>query len=516
MRINIGHWTTKNAAIYRDKIALIATGRQVSYRDLDARVNRLGAALKARGLGRGDRVAALLFNGVEYLEALFACAKTGMILVPLNFRLSAEELGDILGDCAARALLYDPALGAHAAALETSVESLELLIRAPLLGAGAGDVGDGAHPLYQGLLDAGDAADVTDSEVGGDDTVLLMYTSGTTGRPKGVMLTHENCFFQVMNGWALGIDPGVVSLVVLPLFHVGGLGGSVTPILAVGGTAVLVPKFDPAEVLRLVEAHGVHGIMGVPTVHQMLIDHPDFETRDLSTLGVLIAGGAPLPDALMQRYHERGFEMRQGYGLTEAAPGVTGMGPGDARRKPASVGRPCLYTDVRVVDESGQPLPDGEVGELICRGPNIMKGYWNRPEETAEALVDGWLHTGDLARFDGDGYVTIAGRKKEMIISGGENVYPGEIEQVLTNHPEVALAAVVARPDDLWGEVPVAFVIPQPGCPPASDALVAFAAARRAKYKVPQALHVEPILPMTAAGKILKSELVKRLQEEAS
>jgi fatty-acyl-CoA synthase len=515
MRINIGHWTTKNAAIHQDKVALISTGRQVSYRELDARVNRLADALGTRGLRRGDRVAALLFNGIEYLEALFACAKTGMILVPLNVRLSAGELVDILGDCTARALLYDPALGAQAAALEAGVSSLELLIRAPLLGPAAGPEGDAAHPLYQDLLDGADAADATAPGVGGEDTVLLMYTSGTTGRPKGVMLTHENCFFQVVNGWALGIGPDVVSLVVLPLFHVGGLGGSVTPILAVGGTAVLVPRFDPAEVLRLVEAHGVHGIMGVPTVHQMLIEHPDFETRDLSSLGVLISGGAPLPEALMQAFHARGLEMRQGYGLTEASPGVTGMGPGDARRKPASVGRPCLYTDVKIVDDQGREVPTGEVGELICRGPNVMKGYWNRPDATAEVLVDGWLHTGDLARFDGDGYVTIAGRKKEMIISGGENVYPGEVEQILTNHPDVALAAVVGRPDPRWGEVPVAFVIPQPGRTPEPADLVAYAAGRLAKYKVPQELHVAPALPMNAAGKILKNELVKRFQEEA-
>lgn len=515
MRINIGHWTTKNATIHRDKVALVSTGGQVTYRELDAGVNRLADALRARGLRRGDRVAALLFNSVEYLEALFACAKTGMILVPLNFRLSAEELAEVLGDCTPRALLYDPALAAQAASLVAAVESLELLVRTPLLGAAAAAAGDPGHPLYRDLVEGADATDATDPDVGGEDTVLLMYTSGTTGRPKGVMLTHENCFFQVVNGWALGIGPDVVSLVVLPLFHVGGLGGSVTPILAVGGTAVLVPKFDPAEVLRLVEVHGVHGIMGVPTVHQMLLEHPDFETRDLSSLGVLISGGAPLPEALMQAYHERGLEMRQGYGLTEAAPGVTGMGPGDARRKPASVGRPCLYTDVKVVDDRGCEVPTGEVGELLCRGPNVMKGYWNRPDATAEVLVDGWLHSGDLARIDEDGYVTIAGRKKEMIISGGENVYPGEIEQILTNHPDVALAAVVGRPDDLWGEVPVAFVIPQPGRTPAPAELLACAAEHLAKYKVPRDLYVEPMLPMNAAGKILKSELVKRFQEEA-
>ncbi len=514
MHVNIGLWTTRNGQIYRDKTALVVVGRSVGYRQLDERVNRLASSLLARGFVRGDRVALLLFNSIEYVEAFFACAKVGMVAVPLNWRLSAEELGFVLNDCQARVLLYEPMLSVQADALKQSVPSLELLVRTPLFGGAA----EAAlppmedRPVYSQLLDSGSAAETLDRDVGGDDVVLLMYTSGTTGKPKGVMLTHDNCFFQSVNGWALGISPDVVSLVVLPLFHVGGLNGSVTPILHAGGTVILVPKFDPAEVLKLVEEHKAHGIMAVPTVYQMLLEHPDFKTRNLKSLAVLISGGAPLPEALMNAYHELGFEMRQGYGLTESSPGVSGMGPGDDRRKPGSVGRPCLYTEVRIVREDGQECQVGDVGEILVAGPNIMKGYWGLAEETAAVLKDGWLSTGDLGYFDSDGYLYIAGRKKEMIISGGENVYPGEIEQVLCNHPDVAIAAVVGRSHELWGEIPVGFVIPYPGRTPSSEELVNYVAQRLARYKVPREVYVESMLPMNAAGKILKNELKKRFQ----
>ncbi len=514
MKVNIGSWATRNGQIFRGKTALVVVGRTVSYKQMDERINRLASALKSRGLTKGDRVALLLFNSIEYVEAFFACAKVGMIAVPLNFRLSAEELGYVLNDCKASALLYDPMLTPQAEALAASVPSLSLLVRTPLFGDAAAASLPPApdRPIYGELLASGSTAETLDEEVGGDDVVLLMYTSGTTGKPKGVMLTHDNCFFQSVNGWALGISPDVISLVVLPLFHVGGLNGSVTPILHAGGTIILVPKFEPADVLRLVEEHKAHGIMAVPTVYQMLLEHPDFKTRNLSSLQVLISGGAPLPEALMNSYHELGFEMRQGYGLTEASPGVSGMGPRDDRKKPGSVGRPCLYTNVRIISDQGETLPDGEVGEIIVRGPNVMKGYWGLESETSAVLKDGWLYTGDLGYFDADGYLYIAGRKKEMIISGGENVYPGEIEQVLCNHPDVAIAAVVGAPHDLWGEVPVAFVMPFPGKTPAPQALVEFVAQRLAKYKVPREVFVESILPMNAAGKILKNELKGRLK----
>ncbi len=501
MKVNIGTWVEKNALLYPDKQALICGERAVTYRELDSRVDRLVHALRDAGLGRGDRVAALLLNSIEYIELLFACAKAGCVLVPLNFRLSAPELAFILNDCTPRALFHDPFFGAAVDAVRSQVPSLELLVETPAAGGGP----------YDALLGDARRESGLDAAVGGDDDLLIMYTAGTTGRAKGVVLTHHNCFFQTVNGWAYGNSPVAVTLVVLPLFHVGGLNGSVTPMIHIGATTILVPKFDPAEVLEIVEKHKVHGIMAVPTVYQMLLEHPDFATRDLASLAVLISGGAPLPHALIAAYHARGFEMRQGYGLTEASPGVSGMGPGDCERRPGSVGKPCLYTDVRVVDDDGRPLPAGQTGEIVVRGPNVMKGYWNLPEETAATIVDGWLRTGDLGTFDDEHYLFIVGRKKEMIISGGENVYPAEIEQALTSHPDVAMAAVVGKADDKWGEVPVAFVMPQPGRTPTAEALHDYLEPLLARYKQPREIHVRAMLPISAAGKILKRELQDEL-----
>jgi len=503
MKVNIGYWSEKNGKLYRDKKALICGQRYVTYGQMDERVDRLANALAERGLRKGDRVAALLLNSIEYVELLFACAKKGYVLVPLNFRLAVPELAFILNDCTPRALFYDPFFKKPANELPDRVHSLKFQVASSILGTGE----------YDDMISAAAQTPALDPDVGGDDDVLIMYTAGTTGRAKGVVLTHNNCFFQTINGWALGNSPAAVTLVVLPLFHVGGLNGSVTPMIHIGATTVLVPKFDPGEVLQIVEREGVHGIMAVPTVYQMLAEHPDFKTRDLSTLGLLISGGAPLPMALIETWHSRGFEMRQGYGLTEASPGVTGMGPGDCEQAPGSVGKPCLYTEVRIVDDNGRGLPAGETGEIIVRGPNVMKGYWGLPAETADAVKDGWLYTGDLGSLDDDNYLTIVGRKKEMIITGGENVYPAEVEQALTDHPLVAMAAVVGCKDDKWGEVPVAFVAPQPGARLDASELLEFIRPKLARYKLPRGIHLRNVLPISAAGKILKRVLQEELDQ---
>lgn len=503
MHMNIGCWPARNARIYPSKTALEVGARGVDYQTFDDRINRLANDLSAQGFVKGDRIAALLLNSIEYVELFFACARKGFVLVPLNFRLTVNELAFILTDCTPRLLFYDPFFTAQVEELKGLELPVEQFATASILGGGDYDL----------MLDRGDAADALDPQVGNDDLVAIVYTGGTTGRAKGVMLTHTNVFFQTINGWALGISPDIVALVVLPLFHVGGLNGSVTPMIHAGATVILAPKFDPADVLACVESKKVNGIMAVPTVYQMLIDHPDFASRDLSSLGVLISGGAPLPHDLIRRYHELGFEMRQGYGLTEASPGVTGMGPGDCIYKPASVGKPCLYTDVEIRAEDGTELPRGEVGEIVARGPNIMKGYWNLPAETAATLRDGWLRTGDLGTMDDEGYVTIVGRVKEMIISGGENIYPAEVEQALCSHPAVAMAAVVGKKDPKWGEIPIAFVMPAPGVTVESGQLEDHLAPLLARYKLPRQILVRPELPLSAAGKILKRELVKELDQ---
>ena len=304
-----------------------------------------------------------------------------------------------------------------------------------------------------------------------------------------------------------------MGLALLPLFHVGGLLGSVLPVLFIGGTVVLQARFDAGETLRLIQAHKVQGMVGVPAIYQFLAAHPAFATTDLSSLVVLTSGGAPLPLHTIEVYRQRGILFRQGYGLTEAAAGVTGMDPQDCFTHAGSVGKAVHFVDLRIVDDQGADVPPGARGELWVRGPNVMAGYWNRPEETAKVLVDGWLRTGDAASRDEAGYVTIYGRQKEMIISGGENIYPAEIENALAEHAGVAEATVFGVPDATWGQRPVAFVAARPGQVLTAAELAAFLEERLARFKLPREFHLVPALPRSAAGKVLQDELRKLLSQ---
>jgi fatty-acyl-CoA synthase len=292
---------------------------------------------------------------------------------------------------------------------------------------------------------------------------------------------------------------------------VGGLNGSVTPMIHVGATVLLPPRFDVGEVLATIEREKVSGMVAVPTVYQMMYDHPRFAATDLSSVAAFISGGAPLPESLIRKYHERGLEFRQGYGLTETSPGATGMGPGECLRKAGTAGRPCLYVDVAILDDEGNALPPGTAGEVCVRGPNVMAGYWNRPEETARAIRNGWLRSGDIGYLDEDNYLTLVDRKKDMIISGGENVYPAEVEKTLAGHPAIADVAVVGRPDPKWGEVPVAFVVLRPGASATPDDLIGYCGGRLARYKTPREYVLRPALPRNAAGKLIKAEIKRDL-----
>lgn len=502
LNVNIGHWVRQNAKIYPSKVATKTGNRTFTYRQLADRMNRLANGLLAAGLKPGDRVALLLLNGVEYVEAVFACSAAGLIAVPMNWRLSAEELVFIANDCSPKALIHHTMFAGVAATITSGCEGIGTVLQV---------AHDGGKSDYESFIQAGGAFDAVNPNVGGDDPHLIMYTAGTTGSPKGVVLTHANCFWQSVNGWALGATPDTIALVILPMFHVGGLNGCVTPMIHIGATVILSPKFDPGDVLDTIEREGVHGMVAVPAIYQMLYDHPKFKTTNLSSIVAFISGGAPLGKELTRKYHEYGLEFRQGYGLTETSPGVTGMGPGECLKKSGTAGRTCLYVEVRIVDDAGNELPTGESGEVTVRGPNVMKGYWNRPEATAEAIRDGWFHTGDIGFLDEDGFLTLVDRKKDMIISGGENVYPAEVEKVLLEHAGVAEAAVIGKPDDKWGEVPVAFVVAVPGQSLAEDDLIAFCASRIAKYKTPKQIILRESLPHNAANKIVKKELKKLL-----
>ncbi len=507
MNINLSMWTERNALIFANKTAVKDDYRSLSYASMNHRVRSLAASLASQGVQAGDRVAVLLPNTIEMVEVLFATAKLGAMYVPLNWRLGEDELAFILNDCSPKAIVYSSEWDERITALKGRYTEACFFVEA-VLGSEESPY-EACVSENLAAVSAEPAGRMDAFEGGGDDGVMIIYTSGTTGLPKGVVLTHNNVFWQSINGWALGASPDGIVLALLPLFHVGGLNGSVTPVLHMGGTVILQRRFDPKEVLRTIESEKITGILGVPTIYQILAQQDEFNTIDWSSCQVLLSGGAPLPESLIHLYHDCNLEFRQGYGLTEACPGVTGMGPNECLTKAGSAGRPILYTEVKLVDAHGEEVAQGESGEVIVRGPNVMKGYWNRPDATAEAIKDGWLYTGDIGLFDEDGFLFIVDRKKDMIISGGENIYPAEIEKLLAGHPDVTMATVVAKKDDKWGEVPVAVVVSSQD--DVEESLRTFLQERLAKYKLPKEYHFVSELPLNASGKVVKAEVRKQL-----
>jgi len=480
----VGQWAV--TAPWRVAIHEVETGRRVRYGELDARGWRLANALAERGVTAGDRVALLARNRVESFELLVACLRLGAAFTPLNWRLSHVELSEIVARCAPRLLLHDGASAEGAFALDL-----------PRI-----EIGD----AYERLL-------AEASEVGrprthdGETTAMLLYTSGTTGQPKGVMLPHRQLFWNAVNTvWACDLSPADRVLAFLPLFHTGGLNCLATPTLYRGGTVVLMEAFEPERALDAIEQHRVTATVAVPAMYRMLAD-AGLDAHDLSSLTALLCGGAPCPDALLDTYLDRGLCFRQGFGMTEVGPNCFSLPPWMVGRLRGSVGQPVLHGDARVVDESGRPVPAGDVGELCLAGPHLCSGYFEDPEASAAAIRDGWMHTGDYARVDEEGWFYIAGRKKEMFISGGENVYPAEIENVLLGCPGVIEAAVVAVPDARWGEVGVAAVVGEID----PSAVRAFCGERLARFKVPKRVVRVDALPRNASGKVLRPTLKAQL-----
>jgi fatty-acyl-CoA synthase len=423
-------------------VVVVATGERLTYRELDEAAVRCARAWQRLGLAAGDRVAILAHNRIEYLEAFFAAAKCGVVLVTLGTRLTAAELAHIVEDAGVTALLWDGELAETAAALRRRVEVPHwIALDEP---AAEGD------PVYGELVAAETAAGFVRPPRDPEDVLCLLYTSGTTGRPKGVMIPHRMVAwngFATVCAWQLREDD--VSPIFTPLYHAGGLMAFLVPLFVIGGTVVLHRGFDPAEIWRTVEAEGCTVVLGVPTIWKMLMEAPEFAAADLSSVRWLISGGAPLPHYVAEAYQERGVVFKQGFGMTEVGVNCFAMTAEDSQRKVGSIGKPMMFTEVRLVDADGADVAVGEVGEMLFRGPHVCRGYWNRPEATAEALDgDGWFHSGDLARRDEDGFFWVAGRGKDMIISGGVNVYPAEIEAELVAHPEVEDAAVVGVPDE--------------------------------------------------------------------
>ncbi|MFM9610330.1 acyl-CoA synthetase [Streptomyces niveiscabiei] len=491
----LGSWPARRARKTPHRTALVHGDTQYSYAALHDRTTRLAHALRARGLRRGDRLAYLGPNHPSYLEALFAAGTLGAVFVPLNTRLAGPEIAYQLADSGAKALIYAPGHAGLVAGLPGGTDVRTYL-----------EVG----AEYEQALEQARFEPV-DEPVTADDTCVIMYTSGTTGRPKGAMLTHGNLTWNAVN---VLVDHDLIAderaLVSAPLFHTAGLNMLTLPVLLKGGTCVLVEAFDPHATFGLVARHRITFMFGVPTMFDLMARHPGWADADLTSLRLLTCGGSPVPSHLIAAYQERGLTFLQGYGMTEASPGTLFLDAEHAISKAGSAGVPHFFSDVRVVRPDLVPVEAGETGEVVVRGPHVMPGYWGLPEESAASFTDGWFRSGDAATVDEDGYVHIVDRIKDMIISGGENIYPAEIEDLILTHPGVAECAVIGVADPKWGEVPRAVVVPRDGASPDPDAIIAALAGRLARYKIPRSVVLADELPRTASGKLLKSRVRKR------
>ncbi|HEV2130685.1 MAG TPA: long-chain fatty acid--CoA ligase [Longimicrobiaceae bacterium] len=504
----IGYWTAKAALLHPRRTALVTPEGRTTYAELDERVRRAAALLVRLGVRAGSRFGILMLNDRRFVELLFAAGRVGAIAVPLNWRLAAPELEYVVRDAGIELLFVGPEQRELGAELEarcgcrvvSAPESYDALLVEVEEGALTGGSLPGELP-------------------GDDDPVLMVYTSGTTGRPKGAVLTHANLFWNAINDiLALGLTYRDVTLTVLPLMHVGGIGLFTLPMLLCGGTVTLPRSFDAEQTLRLIAEHRVSVFIGVPTIHKLLVESPEFATADLASLRFAYNGGDRCPLALVEAYQAKGVPFGGGYGLTETAPTafLTELDQlEEGTRAIGFAGKPAFFTDARIVDASGTDAAPGEVGEVLIQGSNLFLEYWGLPEQTAEAMRDGWFHTGDLARRDADGFTFIAGRKKEMIKSGGENIYPAEVEQVLLQHPQVAEACVIGRPHPKWNEVPFAVVALRPGGDAGEEELRGFCRERLARFKVPAGFAFVAAIPRTSIGKPDRPALIERYGREA-
>ncbi|MDP8982038.1 MAG: long-chain fatty acid--CoA ligase [Acidobacteriota bacterium] len=475
-------WLANHARHRADKAAVIelATGRRIVYDELNRRANQIRALLAGLGVRPGDRVGVLAGNCVELLEVLFGATKLGAIFVPLNWKLTAAELAPILADA-------EPVVLFHTVEHAELAQTIFRGRRVELSGATASD------------LPSDDPAEIpADLE----SPQILLYTSGTTGKPKGVVLSHRMILWNSINFSLRDLAATDTVLVHTPMFYTGGLNVYALPSLFLGGTVVVMKAFSPDEVLSTVEREKITVLFAVPTQLLMMADCPVFNSADLSSLRYVISGGAPCPVALIQRWVDRGVPFKQGFGLTEVGPNCFALEAKDALRKAGSIGFPHFSIEARIIDV------EGGIGELVLRTPAMCSGYWNNPEQTAAAIRDGWFHTGDLAMFDSEGYCFIVDRKKDMFISGGENVYPAEVESVLREHPKIADVAVFGVPHPKWGEVGCAAVVLREGESSTEEEILTFCAGRIAKFKIPKSIKWMLELPRTVSGKIKKRELL--------
>ena len=492
-------WLEKRAKLTPDRTALIdyASGSKTTYAEWNKRVNQTANYLRSLGVTKGDRVAVYASNRPEYLDLFWAAPKIGAVLQNLNWRLTVHELVGIVDSGEPCVLVYSEDWRAQVEELKPTFTTVEHVVAMTKPGQGERDIAE--RDAMSTVLE-----DIPELDL--DDPWGIYYTGGTTGLPKGAVMTHGNVTWNSVNtitSW--GINGQHKAALQLPFFHIGGPMIFMVPMVHAGGATILCSGFDPDETFNLVEHAGITHYVAVPTMFQMLQEHPRWDEADFSKLELVISGGAPCPLPIMKKFWARGVDFKMGYGLTEASGNNFWLPPELVQQKIGSVGYPIFHIDMKVIGQDGTECADGQEGELLIRGPHVVAGYWRNPAATAETIRDGWLHTGDIAVRDEDGCFSILGRSKEMFISGGENVYPAEIESVLLAHPEVLEAAVVGVPHETWGEVGRAYVVVADGYD--EEKLRAFLAERLARYKLPRKIIVLDALPLTAIGKIDKKLL---------
>lgn len=499
-------WIRRHAERTPDRLAMFDahTGNEITYGQFNERANRLAHFFQAElGLKQGDRVSILAGSSAEYYEVLFACSKMGAILNTLNWRLTAPELEYIIQDCQPTLFIYEAEFSKTVNTLRRSIDCQHFMV----MPQDQDEIPDDEWG-YEMALAQGSPDGVEMPALKYTDTWAIIYTSGTTGQPKGAQVTYGNFFYNAVGmGQAIHLTAEDVNLNVLPTFHIGGLGLYACPTFHAGGTLVVMRNFDPQRFLNLMVEWNVSVLLLVPSIYLMLAQYPEFDKYDLSHVRSWASGGSPLPTSTVKEFEEKEIIIQQGFGMSETGPTVFLIDKENAVRKAGSVGKPILHTEVCIIDQEGLMLGPDEVGELCIRGGNVTTGYWNRPEATKETIVDGWLHSGDAVKYDSEGYYYIVDRWKDMYISGGENVYPAEVENVLYQHPAIAEVAIIGVPHPKWQEVGKAIVVLKEGQQLSEEELIAFCQDKLAKFKIPKSAEFIDALPRNAAGKVLKREL---------
>ena len=504
MQNNIGNLLTRRAYLSPDIDGFVDAESAVrySFRQLNERCNRTANAFAGLGVAKGDRVALLLMNGIEFTESFFAIAKLGAVVVPLNWRLVADELEFILENSGASVLVFDDAFAAVVADLQGRGERTHVRTWVQVTTTGA------SAPFATDYAAAQEAAPASEPVLGAadDDMLYIMYTSGTTGLPKGAVHTHDTCLWALLTmNVVTDLRGGDRYLHLLPMFHVGAL-TPVTYCVYRGATSVVARSFDPRATWQVIERERITVMLAVPAMLNFMWQVPDRDLHDRSSLRWMLSGAAPVPVALIQQYAAVGIEIHQIYGLTETCGPACVIGTEHAISKAGSTGKGFFHTDIRVVNDAGNDCAPGEPGEVLVRGRHLMKEYWKRPEATAEAIRDGWLHTGDVATLDDEGFVYIMDRTKDMVISGGENIYPAELENVILQHPKVGEVAVIGQPSARWGESPFAVVVRKDPSLTEQEVLD-WCVGRMARFKLPRGAAFIDVIPRNPSGKVLKRML---------